>query len=77
MKNKQNGIVDTIRQTDWPELDAIMKAVIRRYGELFPEWELYFISMHRDAEKRKKDLEDLIYFLERLEEHRKSEGIGK
>ena len=77
MKNKQNGIVDTIRQTDWPELDAIMKAVIRRYGELFPEWELYFISMHRDVEKRKKDLEDLICFLERLEEHRKSGGIGK
>ena len=77
MEKKHNGIVDTIRQTDWPELDAIMKAVIRRYGELFPEWELYFISMHRDAEKRKKDLEDLICFLERLEEHRKSGGIGK
>lgn len=72
-EEKQKLLVKAVEGADQEELDAVMKAIVRRYGELFPDWEVYFITMHRDAEKRKKDLKELVSFLESVEEHRKTE----
>ena len=76
IKGVRMGLIGAIHSADGTELDEIMKTIIRRHGQLFPEWEVHFISLHRDAEKRKKDLEELVCFLERSEENRKSAAIG-
>lgn len=67
-------LTERIRNANGEELNEIINAVIRRYGELFPEWEMHFVSMHRDGEKRKADIQKLFHFLEAVEEWRRNEG---
>lgn len=66
-------LTERIRSANGAELNEIINAAIRRYGELFPEWEMHFISMHRNGEKRRADIQKLVQFLEAVEERRRNE----
>lgn len=58
-------VVDRIENADGGEISEIIRAIIRGYRKLFPDWEVIFLSMHRnDPVKREKDIENLLRYLQ-------------
>ena len=47
------------------EIEELLRALIRRYGELFPDWEISMISLQKQ-ESRKAQLDLMIETLEKL-----------
>ena len=47
------------------EVDALLTAVLARYGELYPDWEISTISLRRD-EDRAVQLDRTIRMLESM-----------
>ena len=56
-------IIEAIEQADDERISDVIQAVIRRYGQLFPEWEVIFLSVHKDPKLRAKDIKAHIRFL--------------
>lgn len=56
MKN----IVKQIKTCRESELQAIMKAIERRYAEAFPEWDVYYIALHKDPILRRQEIEAIL-----------------
>lgn len=59
----QNLLSDIYVATDM-ELGEITRAVILRYGELFPDWEVMYLAIRRDDGKRREDIESTIRMLQ-------------
>lgn len=47
------------------EIEAVLQAVLRRYNELFPDWEVSAISLQR-SQDRNEQLDRNIALLEKL-----------
>lgn len=60
-------ILDSIENADDLQIGEIINAVIRRYGKVRPGWEVVFLSVRKDPEKRKEDVEGIIRMLRRTE----------
>ncbi|MBQ9148040.1 MAG: hypothetical protein IJX69_00555 [Oscillospiraceae bacterium] len=59
-------ILGWIEQADDDAISQIIQAVIRRYKQVYPGWEVVFLSLPRDnAEERRRQLNELIEFLNR------------
>ena len=50
------------------ELEDILKAVLARYGQVYPDWEVTVISLEK-AKDRTEQLDRLIAFLEKMKVH--------
>lgn len=58
-------ILSGIQEADEKTLDEITKAIIRRRNILFPEWELFLLSLPKnDLEERRRILAQTMDFLE-------------
>lgn len=44
-------MLEEIGQANAASLDGILKAVLRRYAELFPSWEVIFISLEKNTQR--------------------------
>ena len=65
-------VLDVIAQADGKNIEILLHAVLRRYAELFPEWEVRTISL----EKHKNQVEQLdriIAALEKLKQEQYTE----
>jgi len=58
-------IEKAIAQADAYELDKILKAVLKRYAELFPDWEVGTISLQKSAD-RNKQIDRMITMLQNM-----------
>lgn len=58
-------LVNAIAQTDAMEIDSILKAVLKRYAELFPEWHISTISLEK-ATDRNVQIDRIIAMLEKM-----------
>ncbi len=47
------------------ELEDILKAVLARYGQVYPDWEVTVISLEK-AEDRTEQLDRIIAMLEKM-----------
>ena len=56
-------ILKFIERTDDQEIQDVIQAVIRRYALAFPDWEVMFLSLPKDPQKREAQLELTIDFL--------------
>lgn len=56
-------ILDRIENADDSEISEIINAVVRRYGRVYPDWDVMFLSVRKDPEKRKEDVEGIIRML--------------
>jgi len=54
-----------IQKADTAQLNQIMDAVKLRYRTAFPEWEVVYAAIHRDADKRKQDIDSIVEMLYR------------
>lgn len=58
-------VLKRIARMDAGEMDAIIQSVVRRYGELFPEWELAWVSLPKnDAQARTEQIQRLLAFVQ-------------
>ena len=71
VKNEGDGIfldeqiIKAIEQADDLLIGDVINAVIRRYAQVFPEWEVMFLSLHKEPKARAKDIKAHIKFLKR------------
>jgi len=57
-------ILNKIQRANDSELSEIIKAVIRRYGVLHPNWEVIFQSLPQsDVDERRRCINETIDFL--------------
>ena len=49
-----------IEDADALEIDPILNAITRRYCRLFPDWDILFLSLPREPEQRKHQLEQML-----------------
>ena len=61
------AVLEKIRCADGEEIERIRKAVLRRYDELFPDWEVRTVSLEKCAD-RNQQLDNIIGLLENLKE---------
>ena len=60
-------IVDDIKKAESEELNDILLAVLSRYREVFPDWELITISIEKAVDKNEQ-LDRVIELLEHMKE---------
>ncbi|MBO5952872.1 MAG: hypothetical protein J6Q53_01920 [Oscillospiraceae bacterium] len=60
-------LIMKIGQADADSLEELLKAVIRRYAEVFPDWEISTISLEKKGD-RNKQIDRMIYALEAMKQ---------
>ena len=60
------NVLERIEQADDFEINEIIQAVIRRYKLVFPDWEIIFLSLPVQSEKRKLLLDQTIDQLKKI-----------
>ena len=60
-------IIDDIKKAEPEELNDILMAVLERYREVFPDWEVMTVSLEKAADK-KEQLDRMIALLEHMKE---------
>ena len=58
-------LLTRIAQVKDSEIGEVLTAVLRRYSELFPEWEVSTLSLHK-TEDRNAQLDRMIQMLTQL-----------
>lgn len=54
-------VIRAIEQTDAENIQDVMQAAMERYGELYPEWKILFLSVQPNAtDERSKAILELI-----------------
>lgn len=70
MSNKKDlyaKLLAYIENADTVQLNQIMDAVERRYRSAFQEWEVIYVAVHREGEKRKQDIDSIVDLLYRTQ----------
>ena len=62
-------ILKKIARADQSEASKLLEAVLRRYAELYPDWDVGTISVQKN-EDRKKQLDAIIRVLESMKDAR-------
>ena len=60
-----DNLLALIEQVSEHEVEDVLKAVLRRYGELFPDWEISTISVNK-KEDRNKQIDQIIEFVNKM-----------
>jgi hypothetical protein len=58
-------LIKEIAKADEFEIEALLKAVLQRYAELFPDWEISTISIEKSSD-RNEQLDRMIALLQQL-----------
>ena len=58
-------LLDAIKKVNGEEMDEILKTVLYRFGELYPEWEISTISVLK-SEDRNEQLDRMIMLLQKM-----------
>lgn len=57
-------LTESIQTMDDAQLAEVIRAVMRRYDQLYPEWDACFLTLPKDPKERKQALGNLFSFLE-------------
>ncbi len=60
-----SDLVEEIARADETEINELIKAVLLRYEELFPGWELSTISLQKSSD-RNEQIDQTIDFLQKM-----------
>lgn len=60
-------VIQAISQAQDLELEAMMAALLKRYGEVFPDWELSIVSVEKTGD-RNAQIDKVIELLEKLKD---------
>ncbi len=56
-------ILNKVQSMTEVELQELMDAIQQRYTEAYPEWEVLYLSLHRDPALRQEEVKELLDFL--------------
>ena len=59
------AVLSFIRHSSDDTLYQIMRSIERRYADVYPDWEVLYIAVHKDPKLRKAEIAQLITFLEK------------
>lgn len=62
---KLEDILLWIEEADGLKLHDVMNAVRRRYASKYPQWDVFYIAIHKEPETRRKELEELVTYIEK------------
>ena len=57
------NILTAIEHANDIQISQIIRAVIRRYNLVFPEWDILFLSIPKEPDQRRAQLEDMLEHL--------------
>ena len=60
-------VIQAISQAQDLELEAMMAALLKRYGEVFPDWELSIVSVEKTGD-RNAQIDKVIELLKTLKD---------
>ena len=63
-KNRARKLLSQIENADDILMQQILQTVIRRYGTVFPQWEVVFYSLPKEPQQRRQEIQALIQFLQ-------------
>lgn len=58
-------LAKAVEQADETQIDGILQAVLRRYAELFPDWEVSTVSVCK-SEDRNEQIDRMIGTLQKM-----------
>ena len=61
-------LINEIEYVDGNMIGSVLNAVLKRYNELFPEWEVSTISLHKCTD-RNEQLDNMIMLLEKMKSY--------
>lgn len=59
------NLIEKIAQADSVEIEMLLKAVLARYAELFPDWEISTISLQKSSDTDEQ-LDRMIAMLQKM-----------
>ena len=59
--------IQEISQAQDFEIEEMMTALLKRYRELYPDWEVSVISLEK-KDDRNRQIDEVIHFLEKLKD---------
>lgn len=65
-KKQMSAITKAIERADDAQISQIIQAVVRRYGLVYPDWDVLFLSLPKEPNQRRIQLE---FMLEHLKEN--------
>ena len=60
-----DDLIARIRQVDEPEFERMLREVLERYNDLYPEWELCAVPIRQNAD-RNQQIDRLIQIMESM-----------
>ena len=60
-----DDLLKKIAQADDMDVEKLLKAVLQRYGVLFPEWEVSVLSLQKNSD-RNQQLDQTIALLQKM-----------
>lgn len=63
-ENRNKKLIAHIEKADDHLIQQVIQAVIRRYSAAYPDWEVIFYALPKNPQKRQKELQALIHFLQ-------------
>lgn len=58
-------LVEEIAQAEEMEMEALLDAVLQRYAQLYPDWEISTISLEKSSDK-KEQIDRIIAMLQKM-----------
>ena len=65
MKESAIQVLTYIRQADTNELNEIIQAIVKRYGQISPDWETSFLSLPKNDPLRRQQILQSILQLDK------------
>lgn len=62
------AVLERIEHSVDREIAQILNAISARYANFYPDWELLILSMHKDPDRRKEDIESICRALKQTYE---------
>jgi hypothetical protein len=59
------NLIAQIARADGAQIEKLLNAVLRRYGELYPDWEVSTVTVEK-TQNRSEQLDRIIALLEKM-----------
>ncbi len=57
-------LLQIISQLSDIELQKVMRAVEKRYAYAYPEWDVFYVAVHKEPNMRKQDIDNILRLMD-------------
>lgn len=59
-RRSMNKLIKIIETADDLEISQIIHAVVRRYADVYPDWDVFFLSLPKEPAERREQLAQML-----------------